>query len=594
MISRRNYLSITIMMGIIFFLFLFSGAAKSALSHYEVNEYAWEDGTPKGWKADAGATTETHGVLLYLGANDSMLKLCQRYCMLRQYTCLDSIEASVGKELQLVVVDGVSMSEETWKQVQAYHEAGIPIVFGSLPSSRRIGRDIELAGMLGITNIQASEVELSGMTLYENFLVGDKVIYQAKTKEEQKQQDLNLSVPWYVLNSGTKVYMDGLLPDTYDELDAAYKPPVVWRYRNDKGCVFAVNSDFFTSDIGLGMLCAMESELSEQFVYPIINAQNLVALNYPTFMEENTDTLRKLYSRDVTAVLRDLVWPGIVAVSEHNHGYPSVCMSPKLDYGVNNWVDGERVAYYLQLLREQHGEAGINLCAWAGATTEEKLAYDKTFFDTYAKEYAFQFAYAKDLTPKEAKESLDTAGFSRVRALLCDYSEDLPLVDVAEGMLLMQVTNEGSSHTYREDLRMRSIQTILGYSVIGQDFSQIVYPWGKSDQWEKVFDRFSSYTNTYWRDYHFYEETTISQAAGRTNRFLQLSYEVTYGDKDITITSDASAEAPVYFVVKSDTAIRDVEGGSFQPMDANRWLITATDATVRIAWDSDADLMFWR
>jgi len=94
MISRRNYLSITIMMGIIFFLFLFSGAAKTALSHYEINEYALEKTDIL--DADTEAMTATDaGCVLYLGESKKMERVARQWCNYRHYqfvTTPDSAE----------------------------------------------------------------------------------------------------------------------------------------------------------------------------------------------------------------------------------------------------------------------------------------------------------------------------------------------------------------------------------------------------------------------------------------------------------------------------------------------------------------------
>ena len=42
MVSRRNFFAITIVMGIIFFLFQFSNIAKESWNHYEENSYVMD------------------------------------------------------------------------------------------------------------------------------------------------------------------------------------------------------------------------------------------------------------------------------------------------------------------------------------------------------------------------------------------------------------------------------------------------------------------------------------------------------------------------------------------------------------------------
>lgn len=580
------------MMAMVFFLFLFSGAAKFALSHYEINEYDFDRGSFSAKGFDELAK-DSDGVVLYLGTSSGMERMIGQWCTYRRYRLETAYDAK--EQYTLVLIDGASLEEEDVDLLFEFQQNHIPMVFGSLPSVKLIASDGKLASLLGISNIQKAAIDLDGMTLYEDFLVGGKVIYQAKNKEEQKQQDLNLRIPWFVLNSGSKVYMDGILPEDYEDTDAAYKPPVIWCYRTASDTVFAVNNNFMESDIGLGMLFAMERELSTYYVYPVVNTQNLVALNYPSFTDENSKKLHEVYSRDAAAVLRDLVWPGIAAVSEHNHAYPSVCMSPKYNYDVTNEPDGEKLAYYQQLLREQHGEAGISMETVGDISLEEKLAYDNRFYRKHASDYRLLFAYAKDYDATDAALALDAAGFSDMIALLCDYDPSKNMIDAVDGKQVLQITNTGSSHTYSEDLRTKSFQTALGYSVIGQDFSEILYPTSKADQWEKVYDRFSRYTNTYWQDYDYFDETTVTEAARRCNRYMQLEYDIVTDADTIQIYSDATKENPAYFMVHTGTeSIRSIRGGSYVRIDRGRYLVTAKDATVSIRCREKSQLTFWR
>lgn len=569
-----------------------------ALSHYEINEYDTEENRWQGTTLQT-SRAESVGTVAYFGNDASMEQVVANWCYYRHYDFQTEVEEDIS--YTLAVVDGASLTEENLPQVFALADAGVPLVFGSTPSVSLLQESHELAELLGITNIQMAKVTLEGMTLYEDFLVGGKVIYQVteadlkNDENAEEQQDLNLNIPWFILNSGSKVYMDGILPEGYEDLDAAYKPPVIWRYRTGEHTVFVVNNDFMDSDIGLGMLTAMEGELSEFYVYPVVNAQSMVATNYPTFSNENTTKLHEIYSRDSDAVLRDLVWPGIAAVAAHNQSYPSICLTAKLNYNVKNYPDGEMLKYYLQLLRELHGEAGISMVPKAGTTLEEKLVFDKNFYDAFVDQYAFLFAYAKNLSAEDAISALEQAGFTDVKTILRDYDSSNHLIGMSDGRMILQISNEGSSHTYSEDLKTKSYQTLLGYSVIGQDFSQIIYPQSKQDQWEKVFDRFSRYTNTYWQNYDYYDELTLTETAQRCNRYLQLEYEVEQQGEKLVIHSNASKDAPAYFILQTGArTIHKTRGCEYQDINDGRYLITVTDATAEIDCNSKTELTFWR
>ena len=53
--------------------------------------------------------------------------------------------------------------------------------------------------------MEQNEVTLDGIHLFEGFLLGGEVIYQAKDEEEEKNQDMDLKIPWYVRGRAQKV-----------------------------------------------------------------------------------------------------------------------------------------------------------------------------------------------------------------------------------------------------------------------------------------------------------------------------------------------------------------------------------------------------
>ena len=66
--------------------------------------------------------------------------------------------------------------------------------------------------VLGIRKIRQEDVELTGVNLFDGFLLGGQAIYQpADDKEKEERQDLPDHMPWYLLDSGCKTYMVGML-----------------------------------------------------------------------------------------------------------------------------------------------------------------------------------------------------------------------------------------------------------------------------------------------------------------------------------------------------------------------------------------------
>ena len=60
-------------------------------------------------------------------------------------------------------------------------------------------------------------------------------------------------------------------------------------------------------------------ETRDYLIYPVVNAQNLIAANFPVLTEENTAQMQEIYGNTATAVNRDIIWPSFASVYEKNH-----------------------------------------------------------------------------------------------------------------------------------------------------------------------------------------------------------------------------------------------------------------------------------
>ena len=166
--------------------------------------------------------------------------------------------------------------------------------------------------LLGIKKITADQVTVKGMDLYANLMLGGENIYEAKKQEEKKMQDLELTFPWFKLAGGTKAYMKGIPEDS--TLKVQEHPVAIWRKSTGNAYVFAVNGDYMEDETGLGILTGMLYETRDYLIYPVVNAQNLIAANFPVLTEENTAQMQEIYGNTATAVNRDIIWPSFASV----------------------------------------------------------------------------------------------------------------------------------------------------------------------------------------------------------------------------------------------------------------------------------------
>lgn len=79
-------------------------------------------------------------------------------------------------------------------------------------------------------------------------------------------------------------------------------PAILWRNSVDTAKIFCVNGDYLADISAVGILDAMMGETYDYDIYPVINAQNLVIADLPTFVSENEEEMQKRYSQSAQAV----------------------------------------------------------------------------------------------------------------------------------------------------------------------------------------------------------------------------------------------------------------------------------------------------
>ena len=103
--------------------------------------------------------------------------------------------------------------------------------------------------------------------------------------------------------------------------------------------------------------------------------------------------------------------------------------------------------------------------------------------------YQYGAAYVTKAQKEAYEKVLTQAPFSTVTTLVGDFLEDAVVAKEGGTMTLQSITSDGISHTYREDIRMKSLQTSLAYSNIVFDLKQILWPQQKEDRWEVLYEK---------------------------------------------------------------------------------------------------------
>lgn len=597
MVSRRKFFSIAIMMFVLLFLFQFSMVLRDRQNTYDVNSnLAPKQNDGKNvWKNEeldpaSVGTTDRRYVLFVGDSSSDMAEAVSRWCTYAKWDISKCSSMEKFKENDknlpgmLILESEKYALDDNLKKIEELEQKGVIIVFGCLEDPKNIEKNQELQDFLGIYKVVSQKTELTGAKLFEGLLLGGEVVYETpEDKDERDRQDLQLNVPWYQVGSGTKTYMVGLLDQSKQKetVENEELPTLIWRNGIRNGSIFCVVGDYMKDSTALGLLDGMVAEASSYYIYPVVNAQNLSMLNFPVFADENNEQMMELYSQSITGMARDIMWPSLISIVEKG-GLKMTCfMQPQTNYEDGIEPTSKDLVFYLKQMKEQNAEAGLSLQYKNAESLRDKLNQDAEFFRKADSSYKYGAAYTEEKDLDTVKALMNTELMKNISTLVCEYTEDEPVISYCtDSVTLQSVTSDGMNYTYSDDIRMRSIQSSLGYTNVMLNMQKIFWPERKKDRWQIMQKRFSSNLLTYWKKFTGFDSTTLSESNTRTRTFLNLDFSETRTDDEIILKASESGS---WFILRTHgEEIEEIEGGTQKKLEDNVYLIQAQDTTVKI------------
>lgn len=597
MVSRRKFFSIAIMMFVLLFMFQFSMVLRDRQNTYDVNSnLAPKQNDGKNvWKNEeldpaSVGTTDRRYVLFVGDSSSDMAEAVSRWCTYAKWDISKCSSMEKFKENDknlpgmLILESEKYALDDNLKKIEELEQKGVIIVFGCLEDPKNIEKNQELQDFLGIYKIVSKKTELTGAKLFEGLLLGGEVIYETpEDKDERDRQDLQLNVPWYQVGSGTKTYMVGLLDQSKQKetVENEELPTLIWRNGIRNGNIFCVVGDYMKDSTALGLLDGMVAEASSYYIYPVVNAQNLSMINFPVFADENNEQMMELYSQSITGMARDIMWPSLISIVEKGGLKMSCFMQPQTNYEDGIEPTSKNLVFYLKQMKEQNAEAGLSLQYKNAESLRDKLNQDAEFFRKADSSYKYGAAYTEEKDLDTVKALMNTELMKNVSTLVCEYTEDEPVISYCtDSVTLQSVTSDGMNYTYSDDIRMRSIQSSLGYTNVMLNMQKIFWPERKKDRWQIMQKRFSSNLLTYWKKFTGFDSTTLSESNTRTRTFLNLDFSETRTDDEIILKTSESGS---WFILRTHgEEIEEIEGGTQKKLEDNVYLIQAQDTTVKI------------
>lgn len=596
MISKRNFFSITIMMFILLVLFQFTIILRDRYNVYDFNSSFTEKTTDgqNAWKQEtetlSNLVDKKEDYVLFVGdMTGSMSASVKEWCIytkrnLITYGLLESFPLDIALQPELIILENENYAYgENLTRLKDYVSQGNIVVIGSLQNPAKIQASKEMQEFLGIRSVVSTNVKLTGMKVFEGLFLGGEVIYQSKTQEEKvEKMDLAHSVAWYQTASGTKTYMVGLMEEE-ENVKNEELPALIWRNGALGGSVFAVCGDYMEDTTAIGLLNGMLAESCPYTIYPVVNAQNLSILNFPGFANENSEVLSELYSRPITAITQDIIWPALVSLTEQSQHKMTCFMQPQADYTDENEPNQTNFTFFLKQMNEQKAEVGISMRYKKANSLEEKIKADESFINASGSSYEYSAAYINETELEQVLSLQENTLLSQVSTFVCDTATEQPLLSYCtEDITLQRITNSENNYTYRDDLRMRSVQSGIAYTNVGLNMQDIFWPKYEKDNWKEVQEKFASNLLLYWKDFDYFTSTTISESNRRVRAFLNLDYSY---DGDETETILRTTEKGTWFILRThDAEIGEIVGGSYEKLEEDVYMIYANTNTVRIAF----------
>ena len=579
MLSRRKLCSMVLMMFVLLVLYMSTQVYLASAVDYDVNPYAAAVTLrrPDSWQGEVGEERRT----ALIGSAESKIgSVAAQWCTYakRPLECFDSLSDYLAAEdsgVQVLCIDPDHLSLPSDEAgLATLAERDLTIIFCALPEGEAILASPALCGLLGIKDIRQAHTVLTGVYLYDGFLLGGEALYGQDTGME-----VEMDIPWYSLENGTKVYLTGLAHTAREDQGQNSRPAMVWRNSQGRARVFAVNGDLMEDETGLGLLEGMMAESGSYLLYPVVNTQLLSVADYPSFSDENSQELRRIYDGSHKMLLQNTVWQSLLALSQRS-GFRMTCfMTARLRAG-EEASRTEDLDYYLRQIGESRGEAGRSADGGGGDSVLFQWARDSVFFRKAGSGYAHTAAYVGE-DPAELLSLAMAGDAPDIRAVTGDGGGPL-LSYLTEEITSQGVTHQADRYGFREDLKNRSIQTALAYTNILLDLRRVTWPEGPEDHWENYSRRVLGNIETWWKPYSQFRRTTATEGDAALRGFLALDYRDRREGDAITLEISGREDAAYFLLRTHDQEVLSVSGGTAERLEKDIWLLSIGEDMARI------------
>ncbi len=598
MITRRIFLTITVIMMLVLFLFQFTGIIRRKYNDYENNSYKAATETNLKASDEYKVLTKESDVLgsanryvVYIGnADDDYGRTVYQWCRFSKknmitYSDITKYEIKSWNKPEMVLIDSDYMDFSTQMDaLEAVSNAGINVTMCKLPAYDVTRKNQRLMDYCGIEN-WARKVTASGVRVFDDFFIGGEIWFNKDNDTDGTYSDLTPTIPWYITTTGTKTYMAAELEaEDYQDLENENQPSLVWRKRWNDSYVFCVNGDFIKNISGIGILSAIAYEAKDYDIYPAIDAQTYIVENFPYLSNENENQIEKYYSRTTDSYLGNVIWPDLSNLSSKIAVKFTFMAAPQLNYSDKVSVSINELDYFFRLIKEQNSETGLTTARGNGELLSDKLDADKNAYKNYIGSYEFLNIFLKKDEIEDIKNSKNEI-LEDVKTYVTgsdEYNETNLFSYIDDDKLLIETPVSSMKYSFSSDFTIRCLNTSLAYSNMDIDIRQMYYPSDENNLWNRYIKDVSAATENLTTSSRKFSRCTVSELDKRVREMLSLDYSYRQ-DGDVLIVDIRGSQDISRFVLRTHKKdIKSVSGGTYTTIEDGVYIITTTEKQIRI------------
>ena len=606
MLSKRNFLMMFIMIIVVLTLFLSSVVLKEYYNDYDVNHMAETELIEKNETLPTDGKTAEQ-VICFGEEDNGYMTVIKEWTEYRKkafaaLNSLDTVSSIEDVSRKYLLVDGELFETNTEEYAEAFTEyvsKGGVVIFYRMPSYNTIRNCDALRNLLGIQRLRGETVKLQEIRLYSGFLLGGETHYSFDEASNPDLVDMDSEIPWYDISSRTKTYMVGFLSEEEKSsmgINNEDMPAIIWRSNMENGSVFAVNGDYIKT-AGIGILDAMLYEAQEYTLYSVVNAQNLFIAGFPDLTNENERRMAEVYGMTTEQFCRDILWPSLVAAADKGNWKITSFISVKQNESTKTTPKTEGLIEYLKYFNEESAEAGVSLGRINSSDIRASVKDEKAQLNKLNLDYMFAAGYVHNENKDKLESLINDNGkidyFSDIRTVVGEYAENERIIYwLTDKITYQNVTTDAYKHSYRDNLRLKSVETGLGYSNVQADIYRILNPENEKDQWENLADKMAANIDTYWKPFSVFDKTTVSQSDERVRNFLNEKVTSNRNNDTVTIKAE-NYNGSAYLLLRTHgEEIYEMTGGSYKKVEEDAYLLTLTDDSARIKLKSKTSLYY--